>query len=296
MPSLILYTGNTLHTSLLRPSTTLSQYLVNVLNKATESTDPLLTLETPTGSHLILPTPSSLNHSDTNSTINDEITAKLFLPSGISVEQAIKNVQTAIQAFKDIFYKGIQIKYFILSFGGLVFSDDEDDDDEHSQILTDEGLFKVWSAAVEAGSTSFIDGNNVSKTIIEQFGVSEFSTKRLSTLLEKINGSAKSSPTIIPTINHINAADCCALPESLINLSKKVGIKLLAHHDPENLLPQPDVDSIAVNIVNKFEQVKKCSTEPNSHQWNWILKMTHLARDRQVLTSNELLVSIGLRV
>lgn len=295
MPSLILYTGNTLQTSLLRPSTTLSQYLVNVLDKAPNSTDSLLSFEAPTGSHLILPTPSSLVTTDTNNVSKDEITAKLFLPKNISVEQAIKNVQTAIKAFKEIFYKGTSIKYFILSFGGLVFSDDEEDDDDNSEILTDEGLFKVWSATVEAGTTSIVDENNVSQNLIEQFGVSEFSTQRLSALLEKIKTSSKSTSAVIPTINHINAADCCALPESLIKLAKQTGIKLLAHHDSENLLPQPEVDSIAVNIVNKFDHVKKCSIEPNSHQWNWILKMTHLVRDRQVLTNNELLVSIGLQ-
>ena len=286
MPNLILYTGNTLQTKLLRPSTNLSQHLNNVLQN---TSIPSTSIDTPTGPHLVCPAPNT--PSNTNINNSNEITAKLFLPKGISVEQAILNVKTALRAFKDCFYEGTRIKYFIISFGGLLFSDNEDEED---QVFTDDDIFKVWTSIVEAGNSEHLADNSV---LIEQYGVSEFSTQRLNTLLENIASS--SSCTTRPTINHINAADCCALPQSLVTLAKKVGIKLLAHHDPENLLLQRDVDSLAVEIVKKFEKETdpslKCSTEPNSHQWNWILKMTHLAKDRQVLTRNEALVSIGLR-
>lgn len=281
MPNLILYTGNTLQTKLLRPSTNLSQHLNNVLlNSSASSTT---SLNTPTGPHLVCPAPvATFNSTGSNS---NEITAKLFIPKGISLKQAILNVKTAIKAFQDCFYEGTRIKYFIISFGGLLFSDNEDE--EEGQVLGDDEIFQIWKAMVETGNTS---------ELIEQYGVSEFSTQRLQTLLNQIIADGS---TTKPTINHINAADCCALPQSLVTLAKEVGIKLLAHHDPENLLLQRDVDSLAVEIVNKFENqtdpALKCPTGPNSHQWNWILKMTHLAKDRQVLTRNETLVSIGLR-
>lgn len=289
MPNLILYTGNTLQTKLLRPCTNISQHLHNVLEHSSDST---CTLDSPTGIHLVCPAPSSFGSSNGNAVNkSNEITAKLFLPKGISVQQAIQNVQTAIKAFKDCFYKGTQIKYFILSFGGVIFSDDENDED---RVFSDKEIFEVWKAIIKTGNSEPLADNSA---LIEQYGVSEFSTKRLTALLDNI---AADSDTVRPTINHINAADCCALPQSLVTLAKNVGVKLLAHHDPENLLPQKDVDQLAVEIINKFEKetdpAKKCPVGPNSHQWNWILKMTHLAKDRQVLTRSEVLVSIGLRV
>lgn len=232
--------------------------------------------------------PSTVNGVGSENGVNKstEITAKLFLPQGISVEQAILNVKTALKAFKECFYKGTQIKYFILSFGGVIFSDD--DEEEDVQTYSDEGIFEIWKATVEAGNSEHLADDS---TLIEQYGVSEFSTKRLSTLLDNIT---KSSTNVRPSINHINAADCCALPQSLVTLAKEVNIKLLAHHDPENLLPQSEVDSLSVEIAAKFDKQREASRS-SSYQWNWILKMTHLAKDRQVLTRNEALVSIGLR-
>lgn len=287
MSDLILYTGNTLQTKLLGPSTSISQHLHNVLQYSVDSTNTLRS----TGTHIVGPSPSSFctnGNAATPVNKNNEITAKLFLPKGVSVEQAIANVQTAIHAFQDGLYKGTQIKYFILSFGGVIFSDDEEDENQSS---TDDEIYKVWQATVEAGNNERLEDGS---TLIKEYGVSEFSTRRLETLLNKISDSPNG---VKPTINHINAADCCALPQSLVTLAKSLGIKLLAHHDPENLLPQKEVDALTVEIREKLESKADKDHQPlftaDRYQWNWILKMTHLARDRQVLIRNEALVGLG---
>lgn len=284
MSHLVVYTGNILQTKLLQPSAHLSKQLRNVLKSSPAASASSTHLETPMGKLQLYPGFDDYkNGTSTTSTTDakpssNEVSAKLFIPKGISVDQAVRTVQSAIQTFETGFEH--QVKYFILSFGGIVFSDDEDDEEN---TMSDAGIYEIWKAAVEAGKNTRLDDGS---PLIEQFGVSEFSSKRLQALLNNID----SSPTgVKPTIDHINAADCCALPQSLVTIAKSVGIKLLAHHDPENMVPQKEVDEIANEIRERAE------TKANEYQWDWILSMTHLAKDRQVLIRQEALVSFGVK-
>lgn len=83
------------------------------------------------------------------------------------------------------------------------------------------------------------------------------------------------------SVNHINAKDCCALPPSLIKISKERKIKLLAHHDPAEILTKTDAQDIAKS-VGLNGPVK----------WKYTVKFTVFVKDRQVLTGNEYLVAL----
>lgn len=184
----------------------------------------------------------------TTSTTPDKdtfVTVKLFLESKDK------------EVFKDALLKcnSWKVDQFILSFNGISFSDEED---EGESEWSNEEILELWNIA-----TSHVKA--------ESYGVSEFSSDKLRSLVDRMVST--------PQVDHINAADCCALPESLITFAKERNIRLLAHHDPETLLTQDEVDKLSKN--------------PGKCSWRWALKVTRVARDRQILISNEFFVSIS---
>lgn len=161
------------------------------------------------------------------------------------------------------------VKSIIFSFGGLEFSDD-DDDEETDFELSPEQVATVWTKATTYAKTLGLGG--------AEFGVAEFSTSALQELVSRVG-----SETPRVAIDHINASDCCALPKSLVQLSKTNNIKLLAHHDkPADHLVDPK------ELAEITSELKLKSVD----RWAWVLKLTALEKDRQLLVGNEYLVAV----
>lgn len=217
------------------------------------------------------------------------------MPANIlSPAQALEKIKSSLSTFAKFVFSdngetGVPvINTLILSFGGLSFSEEEDDDDDSDDEedkeekalkknkLSDDDLFEIWKSTID-----FATSLGISK----EFGVAEFSSARLKALLNNIEehiSTEKDKYRV--SVDHINASDCCALPPDLLQISKAHSIKLLAHHDPENLLPKPD-----------FEKLSKYVSESGSEiadNWAWIMKVTAFIKDRQILKGNEYLVAI----
>ncbi|KAG5360609.1 hypothetical protein CJU89_3688 [Yarrowia sp. B02] len=185
-----------------------------------------------------------------------ETTGKLFLPSNISVKQCAEFVTEALQPFKT---KGaFKFETLIISIEGLAFSDEMEDMDTSADTV-----IALYKAAAQAAAKLEVVGH---------FGVCEFSQDLLEALLKSIE------PEFKPVIDHINAADCCVLPPGLIKLSTREGIRLVAHHDPETSLSVSDLAKVGSELGVEFKR------------WDWILKLTAVIKDRQVLHGSEYVV------
>lgn len=304
----------------------------------------------------LAPLSSSSNYPHISTTINanhdeleTEITAKLFIPATLSHALALESVKSALTLLYKVMTQGngVGITNFILSFGGLEFSEDdedeEDDDEEEEEDgkeavkkgnkkkWTDDEIYIIWKQTIDYASELQLvsaDGDsdkagNKKVPFVKQFGMSEFSTKRLSKLLANIQSPEKfvsktkaadtntenhassteneTKPPISATIykaaiNHINAKDCCSLPPSLVTLSKKEGIKLLAHHDEAEVVSTEDAKKI-VSVVQGClsdgeEKEKKETKEADDDILQWVLKLTVFVIDRQVLLGDEYLVAV----
>jgi hypothetical protein len=198
-----------------------------------------------------------------------DVTLKLFLPESTTVKTAVKALTEALNAHSQ-YLKPHKFKSLIISFEGLSFADCVNTD----YLLENEQLAEIWRQLTHVA-------NKIAT--IQEYGVSELSTWRLKLLFENIE--AFKDPSIpYPSIDHINAADCCALPPALILFSKKRNIRLLANHDPEKMLCHGELK----------ELVEKTGVATRSDiKWNWILRMTAVVPNRQVLTANKYLVSMG---
>jgi glutamate--cysteine ligase regulatory subunit len=148
---------------------------------------------------------------------------------------------------------------------GITFSDDLE---SAEQIIPSEELLSAWKTLTSIGVKE--------KGVIQEYGISEMSTERLEAFLGQLTELPK------PSVDHINAADCCALPPGLISLSKQQNIKLIAHHDSEEILSKSELQEICSSRLDK-----SCA-----YDLQWVLRLTFIVRDRQVLTGNEYLVGV----
>jgi glutamate--cysteine ligase regulatory subunit len=151
----------------------------------------------------------------------------------------------------------------------LILSIDELRFSEETELLSSEKLASLWTAVTGAAKDQ--------PTKVLNYGIAEFSSEKLAALYKY----AQESGDPVPNIDHINANDCCALPPGLISFSKEHGVKLLAHHDPEQILSPQDVASLSA----KFQKIDLKS-------WSWVLRLTYIACERQVLTANEYLACV----
>lgn len=200
-----------------------------------------------------------------------DVTVKLFLPDQSTAASAAMAIREALNAHMQ-YLKRQKFKSLIIAVEGLSFADSlpkdgVDDNDE---------LAEIWRQVTHISSEM---------AAIEDYGVSELSTGRLKSLFNKIDLFNDSSVPY-PSIDHINAADCCALPPGLLLFSRQKHIRLLANHDPEKMLCGDEINHLFDKIG-----IKGAGGQPI--KWNWILRMTAVVPNRQVLTANKYLVSIS---
>lgn len=238
--NMIISTGNTLENA--RPDLTLAERL--------EDSVKTWLFQHPGQSIKTLPSMVSLCETEQLQAV--DISAKLFVPQNISGEVASHIFEQVLEECKNM--NSVPIENFVLSLEGLAFSDPDD------TVWSQDAVLDIWNRMVKTPGIEQLVGN---------FGIAECSAARLEHLI--------SATTIKPKIDQINATECCALPPALLQLAKKNNIKLLAHHDIEEILPQ--------------SELAKLLDDPSA-QWKWILRLTCIAQDRQVLLCNKNFVCI----
>lgn len=208
------------------------------------------------------------------------------MPEGVDSAAAADAASAALELLHAF---STQIKYFILSFGGVTFSDDDDEDSDDEDAdpkfkLTQAQVYDVWTAATRAARELDAGGAAAS---VAHFGVSDFSKTRLERLVSRIE-EEKGAGVAPVAINHINATDCCALPPSLVAYTKEHGVTLLAHHDEPaaSLVDEGEL----TDIVNMLK-IPRCPSIKVA-KWRWVLKLTVVEKDRQILVGNEYLVAL----
>lgn len=205
------------------------------------------------------------NHTTSQCT---DVTLKLFLPKGITANKAVAALNEALTSHSTYLVPQ-KFKSLILSFEGLNFSDSTAKD----FLLENDQLADIWRV-ITAAAQKYCS--------IEEYGVAELSTLRLKTLFQNIESF--NDPSIpYPSINQINAVDCCALPPGLLLFSRERNIRLLAHHDTDEMMGDDEMERLV-------EKIGVCDSK--KLEWNWILRMTSVVLNRQVLTANKYLLSI----
>ncbi|KAK9467844.1 hypothetical protein V1512DRAFT_260205 [Lipomyces arxii] len=200
-----------------------------------------------------------------------ETTVKLFFSSiqtsisgSVSVRASI--LERALTKLVATMPNQNTIKHLVLSFPEISFADNDEEEDED---LLDNSAVKQDNLDIWAVAASMMEEYK-----IESLGVSEFSTARLQSLMAFCK--AKNLP--LPVINQINIRDCCVLPPSLVTLAKENNIKLLAHNDPINILPEDAVNELVASI--KGDQL---SAEEQSWNWEWLTKTTAIVASRGIV-------------
>ncbi|KAK9491692.1 hypothetical protein V1508DRAFT_420991 [Lipomyces doorenjongii] len=199
-----------------------------------------------------------------------EITVKLFFPPASSIAARAKILERAMTQFQATAPEYVTISHLVLSFPEITFSDDdgEDFDDENDSTLgssiSEQDIFDIWTVAVRTADWYKV----------RSVGVSEFSTARLEALIK----FSKRMGLALPSINQINIRDCCVLPRSLLALAKENAVKLLAHNDALNILPEESVRETVSLLMSE----NLTGTE-SKWSWEWLLKITGVVASRGVV-------------
>ncbi|KAK9237215.1 hypothetical protein V1525DRAFT_404559 [Lipomyces kononenkoae] len=195
-----------------------------------------------------------------------EITVKLFFPPASCVAARAKILDRALSQLPQC----VTISHLVLSFPEITFADydgddlDDEDDSTLDSSISEQDIFDIWTAAIRTADWYKV----------RSVGVSEFSTARLEALIK----FSKRMGLALPSINQINTRDCCMLPPSLLALAKENGVKLLAHNDALNILPEESVDEM-VSLLSGKGLVR---TE-DKWSWEWLLKITGVVANRGVV-------------
>ncbi|KAK9388312.1 hypothetical protein V1515DRAFT_614887 [Lipomyces mesembrius] len=199
-----------------------------------------------------------------------EITVKLFFPPASSIAARAKILERAMTQFQATAPEYVTISHLVLSFPEITFSDDDSeelDDEDDSTLgssISEQDIFDIWTVAVRTADWYKV----------RSVGVSEFSTARLEALIK----FSKRMGLALPSINQINIRDCCVLPPSLLALAKENAVKLLAHNDALNILPEESVRETVSLLMSE----NLTGTE-SKWSWEWLLKITGVIASRGVV-------------
>ncbi|KAK9365477.1 hypothetical protein V1509DRAFT_633050 [Lipomyces kononenkoae] len=272
--SIILSTGNILHSRKSGTQDLVSELKRRMLLWADEEkhTEPALSfardakLEIPPNPRE--PMFSTADSQDPKAQI--EITVKLFFPPASSVAARAKILERALNQLQATARESVTISHLVLSFPEITFADydgddlDDEDDSTLDSSISEQDIFDIWTTAIKTAGWYKV----------RSVGVSEFSTARLEALIK----FSKRMGLALPSINQINTRDCCMLPPSLLALAKENGVKLLAHNDALNILPDESVDEMV-----SFLSRKGLAEAGDKWSWEWLLKITNVVANRGVV-------------
>ncbi|KAK9472431.1 uncharacterized protein V1510DRAFT_417496 [Dipodascopsis tothii] len=201
-----------------------------------------------------------------------ELTAKIFFawpaPGTAPAAAVAGRVAAARAALAELALTAGQPKtvdILVLSFPEIVFSPDDEDDADEGALLA--AVSDTWLGVTRAPEAAGV----------ARFAVAEFSTARLAALVAFC--AAQSCPR--PALNQINVRDCCALPPSLLELAKTADVKLVAHNDAFDVLPQTAVAGVLAPVL------AACPALPAAGwAWAWLVKATVIVTNRGVVAAN----------
>ncbi|KAK9448181.1 uncharacterized protein V1518DRAFT_419903 [Limtongia smithiae] len=198
-----------------------------------------------------------------------EVTVKIFFsPVRTAVASRTNALQHALTQIRQSIPLSAPIAYLILSFPEITLVDNDEDDDEETTTEVASALgeiFEIWTIACKMASTFNI----------QSLGVSDFSASRLGALIK----FCKSSSFASPVVNQINIQDCCVLPPSFVRLAAENGVKLSAHNDVLDVLPEEEAAAIVARTAPAGDIEGK---QPPSN-WEWFMKTTTVLADRGIV-------------
>lgn len=210
-----------------------------------------------------------------------DITVKLFYLPGIPPSRRCTHTKEAISlVLQELGVESIDL--LIVSYPGISFDADDDTEDEFS--ADEDGSAESEGAQ---GMETMVRTWKVleslhEKGVINQLGISEFSSNRLVKFLAETK--------IKPSVDQINVRDCCVVPKPLIMYAKENHIELLTHNDCTDILPPGTTRELlgpgekgahilaATPDANEDEAGLKGDIEPQ-----WVIKYTAVVKDRGVI-------------
>jgi glutamate--cysteine ligase regulatory subunit len=216
-----------------------------------------------------------------------DITCKLFFLPGIPSSRRCQHTSEAINlVLKELGISSIDL--LIVSYPGVSFDADDDGEEELSPdeetASNSDQSDESHSLDAQVKTWRVLESLHQAGTI-DQLGVSEFSSIRLSKFLPELK--------VQPSVDQINVKDCCVVPKSLITYAKERNIELLTHNDCTDILPcgttrellGPGVDGekgvgilAARSDATDSEMGLKGDIEPQ-----WVIKYTAVVKNRGVI-------------
>lgn len=210
----------------------------------------------------------------------EELSIKLYLKPSQTPEDTREYASQAVEVIIDKFWSSElknSINQFIISIDGYTSPQSQ-----ASSQCADAGDFKdaksTWLDAA-AAVNSFFKKSDIRPV---SYGVSEFSASDLVSIIQEI--TQLKLPVPLPTVDSINTTDCCSLSHELLELCESRNIKVTPSSDPIKILPDDKFRSV-------LEHNSDAIDETEIADWKWIVKLTSICKQRQVLVDAEYVIS-----
>ncbi|KJK83024.1 hypothetical protein H634G_01152 [Metarhizium anisopliae BRIP 53293] len=199
-----------------------------------------------------------------------EITVKMFLLPGTSVEQRVQYIGEALALVsKEL---GIQtIDLLVASFPGISFEGTcewEADKKNANQGNLDEEL-ATWRIFEELHNQG----------LAKRLGVAEFGSEKLSAFVKRAS--------VPPVVDQINLHDCCNVPPPLKQLAEVHGIELNVHRDCTDILPPGTLRELLGSGPRGANVLADAENGGVGLQGNivpqWVVRYMAFVRDRGVI-------------
>ena len=210
-----------------------------------------------------------------------DITVKLFYLPGIPVSRRCEHTKEAIDlVLKELGVDNIDL--LIISYPGVSFDADDDGEEELSVHEDDSGNSDESQGLDAQVKTWRVLESLHEQGIINQLGLSEFSSERLEKFLPEVKTR--------PSVDQINVKDCCVVPKTLIVYAKEHNMELLTHADCMDILPPGTTRELlgpgekgagvlaARSDASDSEPGLKGDVEPQ-----WVIKYTAVVKNRGVI-------------
>lgn len=204
--------------------------------------------------HVICRDPEYYEKFDASERDEVSISVKLFLNTfdPIALENALNQILEELNVS--------HIETLVLSFPDAIFN----------RSILDKNVIKpLWTLIIE---------KNLEEKIILSAGVSDLNKSYLEQLCNLIENKEH-----LPTLNQVNLASCCKMPEELIDYAKSVNIQLTTHNDPIDILKTDGLQSC----------IRAHAHEYDAYGWSpvWTARYTFILKGRGIVKSKGYIVN-----
>lgn len=210
----------------------------------------------------------------------EELSIKLYLKPHETPEDIREYASQAVEVIIDKFWSSElknSINQFIICIDGYTSPQSQ----AISQFVEPCTFQQARSTWIEASCavSSYFKKNGITPV---SYGVSEFSASDLISVIQEITQHKLPAP--LPTVDSINTIDCCSLSQELLELCESRNIKVTPSSDPITILPDEKLRSVLAHNTDAIDQTKIAD-------WKWIIKLTSICKQRQVLVDAEYVIS-----